>query len=479
MTTKQRTLCLGLLKLFTVDGKTVDTIATEMQIELFAALVFRNHPRLQIVCPTQYGKSLFVALAAVVITAIQGELVAIVAPTNDKAKIIMRYFIDHLGDSVLFSSQLEKDTKLERLRMEESKDRIIFRNRGGIFVISAQAGNSKKGIEAAMGEGAKNVILDESGLIPDPIEATVYRMIAGKGKEAFYCKIGNPFYRNHFLKTWRDESYKKIFIDYNQGLREGRYTQEFIDEAKRKPFFSVLYECKFPDADALDASGYYPLVSEEYLASRFAKQAIPFFGELRMGCDVAGEGQNYSVIVLRGRNGARRVYKEHTTDTMGFVVKILEVNKQYNPSKVYIDKVGIGKPVYDRLMEFPEIAGKLVGVQAGDRAEDSSIYFNKRGEMFWRLKEWLSVAYLENPDHWADLVDVRYKVQSDRTVKIKSKDEMLKEGVVSPDVADALSLTFYDRENAPMIDSKPYMPESKYEGASIAAGDDGVDISKW
>ena len=44
------------------------------------------------------------------------------------------------------------------------------------------------------------------------------------------------------------------------------------------------------------------------------------------------------------------------------------------------------------------------------------------------------------------LQEIRYKIQSDRKIKIKSKDEMLKEGVQSPDVADALALTFYDRE---------------------------------
>jgi hypothetical protein len=65
--------------------------------------------------------------------------------------------------------------------------------------------------------------------------------------------------------------------------------------------------------------------------------------------------------------------------------------------------------------------------------------------MFWRMKEWLSVGELEGKD-WQDLLDIRYKIQSDRKVKIKSKDEMLKDGIVSPDVADALSFTFYDRE---------------------------------
>ena len=394
---------------------------------------------------------------------------AVIAPTNEKAKIIMRYYIEHLGDNVLFYSQLEKDTKLERLRMEESKERIILKNGGGIFVISVQAGNSKKGMEAAMGAGSKIVIQDESGLIPDPIEATVFRMIAGKGEDSFYAKIGNPFYRNHFLKSSRDEKYHRIIIDYLQGIKEGRYTEEFIQEARSKPYFDILFECKFPKADAIDASGYSTLIGEDYLYSRM-REYIPMAGETRWACDVAGEGSNYSTIVERSPNGAKLIYKENNPDTMNFVAVILEKFNQAErkPVKLYVDKVGIGKPVYDRLMEFREVSDIVFGVVAGTKPQDDIMFFNKRAEMFWRLKQWLSVGELEGKD-WLDLLDVKYKIQSDRKIKIKSKDEMLKDGIVSPDVADALSFTFYDYEGDESVYSiKVRTEETRRERTSVS-----------
>lgn len=441
MNEQQRNICLKLLSLFKIDGKPANEVVTEGQLQIFFELVFRIHTRVQILTSTQYGKSLIVALACIIISCIQKELVAVIAPTNEKAKIIMRYFIEHLGDNPLFFSQLEKETKLDRLQMEENKERIILKNKGGIFVVSVQAGNSKKGIEAAMGAGAKISIQDESGLIPDPIEATVFRMIAGKGPDAFYCKIGNPFYRNHFFKSWYDDRYHKVFIDFNQAIKEGRYSQEFIDEAKKKPFFDILYECKFPKADAIDTSGYSPLLTEEILLSRMKPQ-VDIFGRTSFSCDVAGEGSNQSVIVYRGQNGAKIIYKENNPDTMNFAGIILKLFFEYSPDIIYIDKVGIGKPVFDRLKEFQEIETIVVGVMAGSPADDTENFINKRAEMFWRLREWLSSAELEGQG-WMDLLDIRYKVQSDRKVKIKSKDEMLKEGIQSPDVADALSLSFY------------------------------------
>lgn len=459
MNDEQRNVCLKLLSLFKIEDKTADQMVTEGQLEIFYELVFRPHKRLQILCSTQYGKSFIVALACIIISCIQKEVVAVIAPTNDKAKIIMRYYIEHLGDSPLFSSQLEKDTKLERLRMEESKERIILRNGGGIYVISVQAGNSKKGIESAMGAGAKITIQDESCLIPDPIEATVFRMIAGKGEDAFYCKIGNPFYRNHFLKSNRDEKYHKIFIDYKQGLKEGRYTEEFIDEAKTKPYFDVLYECKFPKADAIDASGYSTLIGEDYLYSRM-RDVVPMVGSIRWGIDVAGEGSNYSVIVERGRSGAKILYKENNPDTMNFVGVIVQMFKdsRNKPTRIYVDKVGIGKPVYDRLKEFREIADLVVGVSAGDQAQDNTMFFNCRAEMAWRVKEWLGIGELEGKD-WLDALDVKYKIQSDRKIKIKGKDEMMKDGIMSPDIFDGLALTFYHKEEQLYEDMSQWWPK--------------------
>lgn len=150
-------------------------------------------------------------MACLIISCIQHKRVAIVAPSNDKAKLTMRYYIEHLGDNPLFAAQLEKNTRLERLKQEESKERITLRNGGGIFVLSAQQRNATKSIEAAMGEGADIVILDESCLVQDNTEATIFRMIAGKGPNAFYCKIGNPFYvdppHSHFHTTWNDPRY--------------------------------------------------------------------------------------------------------------------------------------------------------------------------------------------------------------------------------------------------------------------------------
>lgn len=426
---------------------------TDGQTEIFEAITTRQYPRVHCLTYSQYGKSDTVSMAVLTRITTFPEKWAIVAPSNKKAHIIMSYIIGHIFDNEYTSSlfEVDKGESIDRIRRERSKERLTFKLPDGqiseVFTISSEGKRTKDLLDALMGFGAPNVIIDESSLIDDVQYVGILRMLGGH-KDNFLFEIGNAMRRNHFYKTSLDPNYHHINIDCHKGVEEGRITNNFIEEMRSKPMFSMLYENKFPPQDAVDSSGYAPLYSDTELQGKI-KSSIDLFGELRMGCDVAGEGANYSVITLRGRNGAKVLYRENNPDTMNFVGVIAQMYAKYKPRKIYIDKVGIGKPVFDRLQELPEMVNNdgrvVVGVMAGEQAEDKDNFFNKRAEMFWRQREWLQTSNLEG-DVWLDLLDVRYKVQSDKKIKIKSKDEMVREGVMSPDVADSLSLTFYDRD---------------------------------
>ena len=116
ITEYERVVAIQLANYFVVEGRRFGDIITEGQLRIFSAIIFRHFNRVQIICLTQYGKSLTVALACIILTAIEGRLVSVVAPSGEKAKIIMRYYIEHLGDNYQFEKQLEKETHLERLK---------------------------------------------------------------------------------------------------------------------------------------------------------------------------------------------------------------------------------------------------------------------------------------------------------------------------------------------------------------------------
>lgn len=440
MDSEGKKVALGLLSLFKIDGKPANEVVTEGQLEIFHAIVSRKWDRVHIESSTQYGKSLFIALGCIVLTCIEGEVVSIVAPTNDKAQIIMRYFIQHLSDHYLFHSQLEKDTPIDKLQMETSKERITLKNKGGIFTLSVQAGNSQKGFQAAMGEGSRIVIEDESALIPDQIEATIFRMGAGK-KGFVYFKIGNPFYRNHFYKSSIDPLYHKIRIDYHQGLKEGRYTEAFIEEARKKPHFNILYGNEFPPEDTTDEEGW-TILFPSTLLEKAQNPEVVMYGEKRLGVDVAEGGGDKNAEVLRGANRARVVKEFVSADTMSTVGIVINDFKELGvfDHNVFWDSLGVGKGGYDRLTEqlyrpFP--------VKFSEMANDDTQFANQRAECFWLAYKWLSEGGTLEPDgRWEELSWIRYKVDSRGRIQIESKDRMRKRGFPSPNIADAFVSTF-------------------------------------
>ena len=76
----------------------------------------------------------------------------------------------------------------------------------------------------------------------------------GDQTDNFLLKIGNPWDSGHFRASFEDPRYYKLTIDYLR-IEEGRFTFEQAEEMRKKPFFDVLYECKFPPRDAMDEKG--------------------------------------------------------------------------------------------------------------------------------------------------------------------------------------------------------------------------------
>jgi len=460
----ERDKLLKLANLFRVDGDSGDKKITYGQLHIFGAIVLRKHNRVQIVCSTQYGKSLWVALAALILTCVYGKVVVIVAPSKDKAKIIMRYYIEHMADNLMFFGKLEKGSRLEKLRMEENKERIMLNNGGGIFVVSTDEKNSKRSLEAAMGQGAEIVIGDEFCLVSDNTEATIFRMIAGKGEKACYIKIGNPFYsappNSHFLRTWLQVgTYHRIFIDYHQAIREGRYFADFINEAKSKPLFDILFECLFPDLSVMDKDGFRLLVlpdqvkfgvTPEILKAAMAKAKEEQGGKLKirpkLGGDIGGGG-DWNVYVVRWNRMACVVRQNKSNDTMTNVSLVQELMEEYGIAMedVNLDDIGIGRGVSDRLKE---LGIAINPVNVGEPAIfNPDSFANLKAELCWEARKWVMAddTRVDKRDEWVQLTWLKYKTLSDRKVQMEAKADLKARTGSSPDFAEAFYLTFAEQ----------------------------------
>lgn len=450
---------------------------TPTQIQIIDIIAKRRFPRTQLILPTQYGKSLAVALGVLLRVSTHKERWAIIAGTEEKARIIMDYIIDHIFDDELFSEQLEYHGTKEKLKQERSKLRITFRDGGEVRVYSGNANNSNQTQKALMGFGAPNVILDESSLIPDDLYSTVKRMVGGAinketGEQGFILEIGNPFFRNHFYRTWFGERYKKIFVDARQALQEGRYSQDYLDEMAEEAFYDVLYDCLFPDANEVLPGGYRRLVPDSIVDVAMIDQLPPFEyvldenGERTknkwgfdivddkpvLGVDVSGTGSNKTKLVVRfPRFKVAIVAKTLDTEDLEEVADAVEeVAHRWNIGdyRIVIDAGGVGHG----LPAIMHRRGWLTtAVLFGESAPEKT-FVNIRAYMYWGLRKWLKAeggALLRDPGFQEIKLIYFKRNSSDRTL-IEPKEEMLKREakaghkVESPDTADALVLTFVD-----------------------------------
>jgi len=424
---------------------------TDGQSEIYSAISRKTHPRIHVQTPTRYGKSDVISMAVLSRVSMFPEKWAIVAGNKEKARIIMAYAISHIFDcpGIRAGFVMDEGESEERIRRYKNKDRINFRmldgTLGELFITTAAG---------ALGFGAANVVEDESALINDKDHALVMRML-GDQPENFIVKVGNPWEMDHFRKSFEDPKYHKIVIDYKQAIREGRLTPEYVEEMRRQPFFDVLYECKFPSMVTIDEKGWVPLFTRDEIEKAMV-EPTPGFGINKIGVDVAGGGRNFSVIVQRHTNIAKIIHKNQDPDTMNLAESVINIRRQQNigTDDVFVDAVGIGKGVYDILnKEIPGIYGINAGSKPTTEVEQTK-FTNLRAEMYWKMREWITQGgKLEKSEDWYQLLKIRYKSKLEGRrgkMQIISKEELAAEGILSPDVADALSLTFRTNDIPPM-----------------------------
>jgi hypothetical protein len=129
--------------------------------------------------------------------------------------------------------------------------------------------------------------------------------------------------------------------------------------------------------------------------------------------------------------------------TTGAVVAEYEAMKpEDRPVEILVDSIGLGAGVVDRLRELNMPAR---GINVAESPAMGTIYVNLRAELWGKMKAWLEKRDCKIPKDeslLAELVSPRYSFNSNGKMKLESKDEMRKRGIGSPDMADALALTF-------------------------------------
>ena len=159
-----------------------------------------------------------------------------------------------------------------------------------------------------------------------------------------------------------------------------------------------------------------------------------------LGVDVARYGGDRSVIFMRKGLLAYQPHVYHEVNNMDLAGYVAEAINEYSPDLVCID-AGRGEGVIDRLRQ---LGHSIVEVNFGGKPMDAH-YVNKRSEMWDLMRQWIDKGgRLPNIEALkVDLCAPTYSYDNAANkFALESKDKLRDRGLPSPDLADALALTF-------------------------------------
>ena len=234
-----------------------------------------------------------------------------------------------------------------------------------------------------------------------------------------------------------------------------RITQWVDDYGAESDFFKVRVRGEFPsvgdrqfiNTDDVNAAMRRVLVEDKN-------------APLVIGVDVARFGENESVLFPRRGRDARSFppRRFRGLDTVQLTGRVIEMVREFRQlgmkvAAIFVDGGGIGGAVVDQLRH---LGYNPIEVQFGGRPMDPKVYRYKMDELWGRLSDGLKngLCLPEITDKGADelereLTQREYDYTPKGQLILESKDSMQERGIESPDIADALVLT-YTQEVAPL-----------------------------
>jgi hypothetical protein len=301
--------------------------------------------------------------------------------------------------------------------------------------------------EALQGVHSDNVLLiaDEASGVPEQ----VFQAASGSmsGESATTLLLGNPvrssglFYDSHNKLAHRWRTYHVSCIS-SVRVSEAYVAEQKLRYGENSNVYRVRVLGEFPlaDDDTVIPLG---LVQGAVGRDIVVAPSTPIV----WGLDVARFGKNASVLVKRkGKQVAKGIQQWRGLDLMQLVGAVhnefLMCPSFDRPVEINVDALGLGAGVVDRLRE---LGLPVRGINVSELPAMKDRYRNLRAELWYLCREWLEpmdATLPEDDELISQLTAVRYKYASNGKLQIESKDDMEKRGIESPDLADALMLTF-------------------------------------
>lgn len=394
-----------------------------------------NYPKIAIKSGHGVGKTTLEAWAIIWFVLFHAPCkVPCTAPTAHQLKDILwpeiRKWLNILPDSISNAFELTSD----RLSITED-----------VFAVARTA--RKENPDAFQGFHSENIlfVVDEASGVEEVIFEVAQGALSTPGARVIMA--GNPtktsgyFYRAFHANRDMWKTYTVSCFD------SSRVSPDYIENCKREygedsNFYRVRVLGEFPE------SGDMQFISTAAVDRCFDMEdqtwhAFPMVA----GLDVARHGDDTSVFIIRQGRKVHEVLQWRIDDLTTLATKAAHTVRQYPQIKqLAIDTVGMGQGVYDMLGKqgFENI---LQPVNAGAAAFESDKFLNLRAEMWFKMRSMI----LEGMDlprserMMTDLTGLQYDYDAKQRLRLEKKSDMKKRGLPSPDIGDALAMTYaYD-----------------------------------
>ena len=352
---------------------------------------------------------------------------AYLAPFRNQAEQIAWGYLKH------YTSQIPA------ISINEQKLSILLPNGATIRIFGADNPDALRGMYF------DGVVIDEVAQIKPTLWGEVIRpaLADRKGWAAF---IGTPKGINLFSQLY-DQALNlmsKGDPDWIAMLYSVEQTH-VIDEKELAALKVEMSENEFRqeflcDFSAAQDNGLIPIDDIRAAANKFYRESEYMGAPLIYGIDVARFGSDASVIFKRRGLVAFEPIVIRKFDNMALADRIAVEMAKEKPDAVFIDS-GAGQGVIDRLRQM---RFDVVEVPFGAQAIDKEQFANRRMEMWWNMAQWIKQGGAIPPDPvlQGDLGAPTYGYTPKGPKILEAKDKLKERIGRSPDLADALALTF-------------------------------------
>lgn len=271
------------------------------------------------------------------------------------------------------------------------------------------------------------------------------------------CIVANANGHNWIWRKWinnRQEGYDLTIantFENADNLPETFLKDLEIMKIDAPHHYRQFVENSFEEMDADD------LLMNSRIIYQASKINFPYFGALGriLAVDIARFGDDETVACCIEKVSDIHFIQIHQegwrgkplTETVG---KTFELKKLLRADMIVVDDVGLGGGVTDMLREQFRNSNFTIQAFQGNMVSSNLAYENARSEAFFNLKDMFDRGHLKIIDDFElaeQLMSLKYKFMRNGKKVFISKDEMRKDGLKSPDRADALAMACYYKDS--------------------------------